>query len=174
MRRTKIIATLGPATQDPKVLEQLFDAGVDVVRLNFSHGNRDEYERTVATVRDVARRSGRYIGILGDLQGPKIRIERFRDGSIDLNEGQSFVLDSSLDPDAGTVDQVGVAYDRLNQDVGVGDTHGVAVVVDRSDRSSAEASGRDGEYAGTRADIENVSRYRAAAQQLEGRPGRWV
>lgn len=122
MRRTKIIATLGPATEHPKVLEQLFEAGVDVVRLNFSHGNRDEYERTIATVRDVARRSGRHIGILGDLQGPKIRIERFREGSIDLSEGQSFVLDSSLDPDSGTVDEVGVAYDRLNQDVSAGDT----------------------------------------------------
>jgi len=121
MRRTKIIATLGPSTEHPKVLEHLFDAGVDVVRLNFSHGNRDEYERTIATVRDVARRMNRHIAILGDLQGPKIRIERFQDGSVNLTEGQPFILDSSFDPAAGTADQVGVAYDRLHEDVGPDD-----------------------------------------------------
>jgi pyruvate kinase len=122
MRRTKIIATLGPATEHPKVLEQLFEAGVDVVRLNFSHGDRDEYEGTIANVREAAKRTGRHIGILGDLQGPKIRIERFQLGSVDLQEGQPFALDSSFDSDGGTVDQVGVAYDRLNEDVGPGDT----------------------------------------------------
>lgn len=122
MRRTKIIATLGPATEHPKVLEQLFEAGVDVVRLNFSHGDRHEYESTIANVREAAKRTGRHIGILGDLQGPKIRIERFQLGSVDLQEGHPFTLDSSFDPDGGTIDQVGVAYDRLNEDVGPGDT----------------------------------------------------
>ena len=121
MRRTKIIATLGPASEDPQVLEKLFEAGVDAVRLNFSHGNRDDHERLVATVHEVANRLGRHIGVLGDLQGPKIRIRRFKSGPVNLSEGQSFTLDSSLGAEAGTASEVGVAYDRLARDVGAGD-----------------------------------------------------
>ena len=101
MRRTKIIATLGPATRDPAVLEQLVNAGVDVVRINFSHGAWEEHERQIALVREVAARAGKYVGVLGDLQGPKIRIHRFRDGPVTLEEGQPFVLDTAMDPAAG-------------------------------------------------------------------------
>ena len=82
MRRTKIIATLGPATDDPVTLGKLIDAGADVVRVNFSHGGAGDRERRVRMVREVAEKHGRYVAVLGDLQGPKIRIQRFRDGSV--------------------------------------------------------------------------------------------
>ncbi len=121
MRRTKIIATLGPATNTVEALEKLFAAGVDVVRLNFSHGTWEDHQRLIARVRDVAQRSGRHIGILGDLQGPKIRINCFRDGYVQLKEGKSFALDSALEPMAGNNKEVGVAYEQLAQDVSAGD-----------------------------------------------------
>ena len=121
MRRTKIIATLGPSTDGPEELEKLFAAGVDVVRLNFSHGTWDDHQRRIDMVRDVAKRCGRHIGILGDLQGPKIRINRFLDGYVILKEGKSFTLDSQLDPQAGDQQEVGVAYEQLVEDVAVGD-----------------------------------------------------
>lgn len=121
MRRTKIIATLGPATDSPDKLKKLFAAGVDVVRLNFSHGTWDDHRRQIDMVRDVAKHTGRHIGILGDLQGPKIRINRFSDGYVRLKEGKSFALDSSLDPAAGNRKEVGVAYEQLAQDVSAGD-----------------------------------------------------
>ena len=121
MRRTKIIATLGPATYGPEKLEKLFKAGADVVRLNFSHGTWEDHKRQIGMVRDVAQRCGRHIGILGDLQGPKIRINCFSAGYVRLAEGQPFVLDSSLDQQAGNENEVGVAYPQLAQDVKSGD-----------------------------------------------------
>ncbi|HSP01825.1 MAG TPA: pyruvate kinase, partial [Thioalkalivibrio sp.] len=96
MRRTKIVATLGPATDSPAVLEKLVRAGVDVVRINFSHGKADEHRRRVEMIRKAADSVGRVVGVLGDLQGPKIRIARFAEGGVELNEGDAFVLDASL------------------------------------------------------------------------------
>lgn len=121
MRRTKIIATLGPATHDPDVLVQLFEAGVDLLRLNFSHGTEEDRRRLVQLVRDTSVKCGRYVGIIGDLAGPKIRIHRFREGPVNLQVGQDFTLDTALAADAGTAEAVGVAYDRLPGDVGPGD-----------------------------------------------------
>ena len=121
MRRTKIIATLGPATDDPVILGKLIAAGADVVRVNFSHGGAGDRERRVRMVRDVAAQHGKYVAVLGDLQGPKIRIQRFRDGSVQLVEGQSFILDPAMDAQAGTLEGVGVAYPQLSRDVGPGD-----------------------------------------------------
>jgi pyruvate kinase len=121
-RRTKIVATLGPATDDAKVLAELIRAGADVVRVNFSHGKFEDHARRVALVRDAALSVGRYVGILGDLSGPKIRIERFVKGSVELAEGAIFTLDVSLNPGAGTVDVVGCAYKDLPRDVRAGDT----------------------------------------------------
>ncbi len=120
MRRTKIIATLGPATDGPEELEKLFAAGVDVVRLNFSHGSWENHQRQIDTVREVAKRTDRHIGVLGDLQGPKIRINCFSDGYVRLKEGKSFALDSALDPLAGNKKEVGVAYEQLARDVSAG------------------------------------------------------
>jgi pyruvate kinase len=122
MRRTKIIATLGPATDRPGVLAELFAAGVDVVRVNFSHGSREDRERQVRLVRDTAQAAGKDVAILGDLQGPKIRIHRFRSGAIELQEGQRFVLDTALHPNGGSSEGVGVAYEQLPRDVSRGDS----------------------------------------------------
>lgn len=120
-RQTKITATLGPATDAPAVLARLLDAGVDVVRLNFSHGNADEHRRRVVQVRALAREKQLAVGVLGDLQGPKIRIESFAQWAITLEDGQDFTLDTGLDADAGTQSVVGVGYKALAEDVAPGD-----------------------------------------------------
>jgi len=117
MRRTKIIATLGPSTDDPRVLERLIAAGVDVVRLNFSHGDWSEQQRRIDMVREISSRLGRYVGILGDLQGPKIRIRRFTEAPVTLKEGDSFIFDSAMDGASGTREAVGVAYEGLAGDL---------------------------------------------------------
>jgi pyruvate kinase len=122
LRRTKILTTLGPATDNPKVLADLIRAGADVVRVNFSHGEPEFHAKRVQMVREVAEQVGKWVAILGDLQGPKIRIDRFVDGKIILNEGEPFTLDVSLDPKAGTQHSVGVAYKDLPKDVRAGDT----------------------------------------------------
>ena len=117
IRRTKIVATLGPATDGPKMLDKIIEAGVDVVRLNFSHGTAEQHKERAEKVRNRARAHGRQIGVLADLQGPKIRIEKFKDGPIELQEGDMFVLDANLPEDAGTKERVGVAYKDLPNDV---------------------------------------------------------
>jgi pyruvate kinase len=121
-RRTKIVATLGPATQDPDILDGIIEAGVDVVRINFSHGNVEQYIELAETVRNRARAYGRQVGVLADLQGPKIRISRFKKGKITLAEGEQFILDADLASDVGDNTQVGVDYKALPQDVKRGDT----------------------------------------------------
>lgn len=122
MRRTKIVATLGPATDQPGVLEGIIKAGVNIVRLNFSHGEHAEHIARAEAVRKVADQLGIRVGILSDLQGPKIRIENFIDGRVELVEGQTFILDSKLDDDAGNHERVGIAYKELVNDVKIGDT----------------------------------------------------
>ena len=121
LRRTKIVATLGPATDDLAVLTQVLQAGVDVVRLNVSHGTLEDRRQRLALVREAVQASGRYVGILVDLSGPKIRIDRFREGRVLLEDGACFTLDTSLDPEAGTVGEVGIAYKNLPRDVSPGD-----------------------------------------------------
>ena len=120
-RRTKIVATLGPATDEPGVLEALIEAGVDVVRLNFSHGSPEEHQRRAQAVRAAAAAAGRDVGILADLPGPKIRIEGFAQGPVQLEPGAAFTLDTAHPADAGTADIVGVAYAALPRDVRAGD-----------------------------------------------------
>jgi len=122
LRRTKILTTLGPATDNPKTLGELLRAGADVVRINFSHGDAAAHARRVQMVREVAEQVGKWVAVLGDLQGPKIRIERFANGPIQLVEGATFTLDVSLDPKAGTQSSVGVAYKNLPHDVRANDT----------------------------------------------------
>lgn len=121
MRRTKIVATLGPATDTPEALENLINAGTNVVRLNFSHGSPEEHLQRAQMVRDAAARLGKVVGILGDLQGPKIRIDRFRDGKITLAEGDTFYLDSDLGVEDGNQEAVGLTYKTLPQEVQEGD-----------------------------------------------------
>lgn len=120
-RRTKIVATLGPATDDPKTLAKLVRAGVDVFRINFSHGMAEERKRRVAAIRSISAEVGRDVGIIGDLQGPKIRIESLRGGSATLEEGAEFTLDTAADAADGDGRRVGVAYRQLVEDVGPGD-----------------------------------------------------
>jgi len=120
-RRTKIIATLGPATDDESAIESLIRAGIDLVRINFSHGNLTDHQRRVNAVRECAADLGRAVGILGDLQGPKIRISRFQNGSINLIPGRKFVLDAGLAEFEGSPKAVGVDYKQLPADVNPGD-----------------------------------------------------
>lgn len=117
LRRTKILATLGPATDKPGVLEGMFAAGLDFVRMNFSHGSAQDHINRANAVRELSLKTGRLVGILADLQGPKIRIARFKDTKVFLNEGQSFALDINLDPMAGDNTQVGITYEPLALEV---------------------------------------------------------
>ena len=121
LRRTKILATLGPATDPPGVLEALFKAGVNVVRLNFSHGDPSGQARRAAEVRAAAQRAGTEIGILADLPGPKIRIARFAEGKVSLKAGDRFDLVASTDAPPGDARQIGVSYLGLPDDVAAGD-----------------------------------------------------
>ena len=119
-RHTKIVATLGPASNDPQTLETLIRSGVDVFRLNFSHGRAEDHVTLAATVREVAARVGRPIGILADLQGPKIRVSKFENGRITLENGDHFILDAQCE--LGTQERAGLDYKNLPKDVKGGDT----------------------------------------------------
>ncbi len=122
MRRTKIVATLGPATDDPEVLGGLLAAGVDVARINYSHGPRGHHSGRIGALRKLAEARGAQIGVIADLQGPKIRIERFRHGPVLLKEGDRFTLDTGLGRDEGDAYRVGVTYKDLPMEVSPGDT----------------------------------------------------
>ncbi len=117
-RHTKIVATLGPASRDPIVLETLIRSGVDVVRLNFSHGKAEDHIALAAMVREIAARVGRPVGILADLQGPKIRVGKFADGKITLETGDRFILDAKCE--LGNQERVGLDYKDLPSDVSSG------------------------------------------------------
>ncbi|MDH4216933.1 MAG: pyruvate kinase, partial [Gallionella sp.] len=119
LRRTKIVATLGPASNDQKVLGQMIRAGVDLVRMNFSHGSAQDHVKRAETVRAAAAACGRTVGILADLQGPKIRIRKFEHDKITLNSGDSFILDAALEG-LGNQHHVGLDYKELPNDVSEG------------------------------------------------------
>ncbi len=120
-RRTKIVATLGPATDDKAKLKAVLAAGVNVVRLNFSHGIPQDHIDRANNVREIAKELGIYVGILGDLQGPKIRVSTFKDGPIKLAIGDKFELDATLEKGQGCQEKVGIDYKRLVQDVNTDD-----------------------------------------------------
>ncbi|MBA1148804.1 pyruvate kinase [Ectothiorhodospiraceae bacterium WFHF3C12] len=122
MRRTKIVGTLGPATDDPAALQEVVESGLDVARFNLSHGAHGEHRGRVEQLRKAAAQARRYVGVLCDLQGPKIRTAAFRDGFVELSRGQSFFLDPTLDAKAGDQAGVGVGYAGLPDDVTTGDT----------------------------------------------------
>ena len=122
IRRTKIVATLGPATDRRGMLERIINAGVDVVRVNYSHDTRDQHRRRIRRVRRLAKQVGREIGIIADLQGPKIRIAGFKDGPIALETGEEFIIDALLPAKSGDEHHVGVTYKQLAEDVSAGDT----------------------------------------------------
>ena len=117
MRKTKIVATLGPASCSESMIEKLILAGANVFRLNFSHGTREQHQVTAATIRQVAEKHRIFIGILADLQGPKIRISNFRNDSVNLKPGDTFTLNADLDSTLGDEQQVGLDYPQLVQEV---------------------------------------------------------
>ena len=122
MRRTKIIVTLGPSTDKPGVLEKLFTAGTDVFRMNYSHQTHEHHENRINSIRELSVKQKRAVAIIADLQGPKIRIEHFGKGKIELREGATFSIDTDLAPNAGDETHVGVSYKQLPKDVRPGDT----------------------------------------------------
>jgi pyruvate kinase len=124
IRRTKIVATLGPACSDAKTLDRMMEAGIDVVRLNFSHGTAQDHIDRAELVRSLARARGRAVGVLVDLQGPKIRIGKFRDSKIILAKGDSFILDAACE--LGDQQRVGLDYKELPNDV----SRGVTLLLD--------------------------------------------
>lgn len=122
LRRTKIVVTLGPSLDDPDMLERVILSGAVVFRANFSHGDTSMHEARINLVREIAARHNITVAILVDLQGPKIRIGRFKNKKIQLSEGQAFILDTALDENAGDEKMVSLAYKSLPRDVRVGDT----------------------------------------------------
>ncbi len=121
-RRTKIIATLGPATDTPEILHEIVEAGVDLVRLNFSHGSAEHHRQRIQLLQQCSHDKAKHIGIIADLQGPKIRIDRFINQFVILKEGQAFILDAKHPVDKGDETRVGIAYKELPRDVRRGDT----------------------------------------------------
>lgn len=120
-RRTKIVATIGPATDCHEVLKQMIEVGTDVFRVNCSHGNTQELVKRISLIRNVAKEINKEVAILLDLQGPKIRINSFIKGKIELKPGEEFILDGNLAPEQGNQTQVGIDYKNLPQDVVAGD-----------------------------------------------------
>jgi len=119
-RATKIVATLGPSSNQPDILEKMIAAGVNVVRLNFSHGTAEDHIKLAGLVREAAQRVGREVAIMADLQGPKIRVGKFTDGKVMLVGGEKFVLDASR-TEPGDIKGVGLDYKELPRDVKAGD-----------------------------------------------------
>ena len=117
IRRTKIVATLGPATDDPQILREMINAGLDAARINFSHGEQQDHRARIEALHAAAAECGREIGLMGDLQGPKIRVKRFKDSKASLQDGAKFFLDASLGLHDGNDEGVGVAYPKLHEDV---------------------------------------------------------
>ncbi|KXB31905.1 pyruvate kinase [Dechloromonas denitrificans] len=118
-RHTKIVATLGPASSTPEILERMVQAGIDVVRMNFSHGTADDHKARAEGIRAAAAKHGRTVGILGDLQGPKIRVGKFESGKITLVGDEKFILDAQCT--LGNQERVGLDYKDLPKDVVFGD-----------------------------------------------------
>jgi len=118
-RATKIVATIGPASSSPEVLLQMMQAGLDVVRLNFSHGTADDHRGRAEHVREAARKTGREVAIMADLQGPKIRVGKFENGKVQLTAGSPFILDANCE--LGNDERVGLDYRDLPRDLKSGD-----------------------------------------------------
>ncbi|PKO36889.1 MAG: pyruvate kinase [Betaproteobacteria bacterium HGW-Betaproteobacteria-6] len=142
-RHTKIVATLGPASSTPEVLERMVQAGIDVVRMNFSHGTADDHKARADGIRAAAAKYGRTVGILGDLQGPKIRVGKFENNKITLVVGEAFILDAQCK--LGNQERVGLDYKDLPKDV----VHGDILLLDDG-RLKLEVTGVRGQEIHTR------------------------
>lgn len=117
LRRTKIVVTLGPALDDLDTLEKVIAAGGDVFRCNFSHGSQDDHDRRIKAVRGLAAKYNREVAVFADLQGPKIRVARFKDKKVVLQKNAEFILDADMDGNAGDEKAVGIDYKNLPKDV---------------------------------------------------------
>jgi pyruvate kinase len=122
LRRTKIVVTLGPALDDEEVLKRVIQEGADVFRANFSHGSVATHESRINAVRKIADECGKTVAILADMQGPKIRVGRFKNKKVILQEGQAFVFDTDLGSDDGDENKVSLDYKELPRDVFANDT----------------------------------------------------
>jgi pyruvate kinase len=120
-RRTKILATLGPSTDDPEILRRLILSGVNVVRINLSHGSADDHQKRIELLQQITSELEHPVGVVADLQGPKIRIASFAAGSVELKEGASFTIDTNLGEDDGNQEAVGCHYPDLHRDMSAGD-----------------------------------------------------
>jgi pyruvate kinase len=154
-RRTKIIATLGPATDDPEVLEQVILAGASVFRLNMSHGSSEEQLMRARLVRQVSSKLDLEVALLADLQGPKIRVERFASGKVELAAGDAFILDAEDTGTPGTKERVGVSYRGLPDDVKAGhilllDDGLISLIVERVDGGKVHCRVKHGGTLGDR------------------------
>ena len=143
IRRAKIVATLGPASADLDMIRRLFIAGADVFRMNFSHGTREDHAARFAVVRAIEHETGRPIGILADLQGPKLRVGRFENGPVQLTAGQPFRFD--LDPALGTTERVQLPHPEIFAALVPGaelllDDGKLRVRVERCDANSADTT----------------------------------
>jgi len=121
LRRTKIVATLGPTSSDREMIFKMTEAGVNVYRLNFSHGSHEDHKKRAELVRESSKKFGHEVAIMADLQGPKIRIARFKNKKVFLKENDEFILDAELEKEAGDESMVGIDYKELPQDVASGD-----------------------------------------------------
>src|SRR5258706_1103105 len=119
MPNTKIVATLGPSSDSPAILERLLEAGVDVFRLNASHATHQKNAERIAALRQVTKKFGKHVGILLDLQGPKIRLEKFENGGCELKTGTVFTI--TVQPVLGNSDRASTGYPRFARDVKEGD-----------------------------------------------------
>lgn len=117
-RKTKIVATLGPASSTPEMVKQLYDAGVDVFRLNFSHGNHEDHQKRIQMIRDLEKECGCPIGVFGDMQGPKLRLGTFEGGGVDIQKGHRIRLDSN--PAPGNADRVCLPHPEVMEVLEVG------------------------------------------------------
>src|SRR4051795_1629683 len=115
LRSTKIVATLGPASSEPAILERMVRAGVDVVRLNFSHGTAEDHLKRADLVKEISRKVGRTVAILCDLQGPEIRVGKFKDGKVTLDKARKFLLAANCS--IGDNERVGLDYKEFPRDV---------------------------------------------------------
>src|SRR5687767_1087173 len=109
LRRTKIVATVGPASREPEMLVELIEAGADVFRLNFSHGSAAEHTENIERIRAASEKTGKWVGVLGDLPGPKLRLDEVENGLVRLRSGAEIEL--TTEPCLGTAERLPVAFD---------------------------------------------------------------
>ena len=172
-RRTKIVATIGPGSESDNVIAKLISAGVNVFRLNFSHGSAAQHAKVAARIRKQSALAGVYVGILADLQGPKIRISTFRAGEVELTQGDRFRLDLAIPEGEGDIRGVGLDYQELSDNIFRGDTlllddGRIRLTVDGVEPGAADCSVLVGGKLGSRKGINRLGGGLAAHRSHAG------